>query len=226
MPIQKNWGGNEIYPSSKGLPKPQRNAVIILAAFAVFIIVFWIWQMGAHIKGPFDYQTSMATDTSEEDYNNLLKSADTDKDGLSDYAEIYTYKTSPYLEDTDSDGLSDKKEIDNGTDPVCPKGKDCHASVDTSAIATTSASNISGDANTASDVSDTTGSSADLDTTSVDENILQNVLNGQGDAATLRQFLISGGASKADLDQISDEDLMKSYQETLDAQSTSANLNQ
>lgn len=226
MPIQKNWGENAIDPNAKGLPKPQRNAVIILAAFAVFIIVFWVWQMGAHIKGPFDYQAAVTTDTSEEDYNNLLKSMDTDKDGLSDYAEIYTHKTSPYLEDTDSDGLTDKKEVDNGTDPVCPKGKDCHASVDTSAIATTSASGASGDINAATDISNNADSSADLDTVGVDENILQNVLNGQSDAATLRQFLISGGASKADLDQISDEDLMKSYQDTLDAQSANANLNQ
>lgn len=219
MPTQKNWEGNALDPNSKGLPKPQRNAVIILAAFAVFIIVFWIWQMGAHIKGPFDYQTAGTVDMSEEDFNNLLKSKDTDNDGLSDYAEIYTYKTSPYLEDTDSDGLSDKKEVDNGTDPVCPKGKDCHTSVDTSAIATTSASGVSGAADTTTDASN-------LDTTGVDENILQNVLEGKGDAATLRQFLISGGASKEDLDKISDEDLMKSYQDTLNNQNANASLSQ
>ncbi len=224
MLIQKNWGGNAIDPNSKGLPKPQRNAVIILAAFAVFIIVFWVWQMGAHIKGPFDYQTATTTNTSEEDFNNLLKSTDTDKDGLSDYAEIYTYKTSPYLEDTDSDGLSDKKEIDNGTDPLCPKGKDCSATIDTSAVATSTASDISSTITT--DAASAASSSANLDTTGVDETILQDVLNGKGDAATLRQFLISGGASKEDLDQISDADLMKSYQETLDSQSANTSSSQ
>ncbi|MFA6194852.1 MAG: hypothetical protein WC719_03880 [Patescibacteria group bacterium] len=224
MPIQKNWGGNETDLNSRGLPKPQRNAVIILAAFAVFIIIFWVWQMNAHIKGPFDYQTATTTDTSEEDFNKLLKTMDTDKDGLSDYDEIYVYKTSPYLEDTDSDGISDKKEVDNGTDPLCPQGKDCSGQIDTSAVATSTASDIS--STTTTDTAAVASSSASLDTTGVDESILQNVLNGQGDAATLRQFLISGGASKEDLDQISDEDLMKSYQETLNAQSTSASSSQ
>jgi len=54
-----------------------------------------------------------------------LKNKDTDKDGLSDYAEIYIYKTSPYLPDSDSDGFDDKTEIESGNNPLCPAGKDC-----------------------------------------------------------------------------------------------------
>ena len=54
-----------------------------------------------------------------------LQGIDTDKDGLSDYDEMYIYKTSPYLPDTDSDGYLDKQEIDNGYDPLCPAGQDC-----------------------------------------------------------------------------------------------------
>lgn len=40
-----------------------------------------------------------------------LKEMDTDGDGLSDYDEIYIYKTDPTLADTDGDGLSDYDEI-------------------------------------------------------------------------------------------------------------------
>jgi len=219
MPMFKNWEKNSLAPDNQGLPKPQKNAVLALAALAVFIVVFWAWQMQSHIKAPFDYGKTTETDgTAEEEYNKLLKNADTDKDGLSDYDEIYTYKTSPYLEDTDSDGLSDKKEIDNGTNPVCPEGKDCAAAIDTSAVATTSATTVLNTGSASSEVNTviTIGSST------VSEAALQNILDGKGDAATLRQFLLSGGASQEELDLISDEDLLKSYQETLESQNANA----
>ena len=54
-----------------------------------------------------------------------LQNKDTDKDGISDYEEIYLYNTSPYLEDTDSDGINDKEEIQSGKNPLCPEGQDC-----------------------------------------------------------------------------------------------------
>lgn len=212
---EKNWERNNLASDNQGLPKPQKNAVIILAALAVFVVVFWAWQIQSHIKAPFSYEKiSDASGTAEEEYNKLLKNADTDKDGLSDYDEIYTYETSPYLEDTDSDGLSDQKEVDTGTNPVCPEGKDCAAAIDTSAVATTSAA-VSNDNSTTG-----AGTSAVLDSSAISETVLQNVLDGKGDAATLRQFLLSGGASQEELNLISDEELLKSYQETLKNQST------
>jgi len=209
MPLSKNWEENKSDSNLKGPLKSQKNTVVILAASAVFIIVFWVWQMSARINRPFNYQGATVTDLSDTDYNNFLKNTDTDQDGLSDYDEIYVYKTSPYLEDTDSDGLSDKKEVDNGTDPNCPQGKDCNAAIDTSAAATINASGALIN----------TGSLTNLSSTSADETALQNALNGSSDAAALRQLLIeSGTASAADLSQISDADLMKSYQELLQSQ--------
>ncbi|MDP2944690.1 MAG: thrombospondin type 3 repeat-containing protein [bacterium] len=211
MPLQKNWEENKTDPNFKGLLKPQKNTVIILAASAVFIIVFWVWQMSARINRPFNYQTATVTDLSDADYINFLKNTDTDQDGLSDYDEIYVYKTSPYLEDTDSDGLSDKKEVDNGTDPNCPQGKDCNVAIDTSAAAAINASStLIG-----------TSSLTNLSSTGADETALQNALNGQSDAAALRQLLIESGASAEELSQISDADLMRSYQETLQSQAPS-----
>ncbi|MDP3971094.1 MAG: thrombospondin type 3 repeat-containing protein [bacterium] len=50
---------------------------------------------------------------------------DSDADGLSDFDELYVYKTSQYLEDTDSDGVSDGEEISTGEDPNCATGQVC-----------------------------------------------------------------------------------------------------
>ena len=44
-------------------------------------------------------------------------SADSDGDGLSDYEEIFTYDTDPWLADSDGDGVSDGDETAEGTDP-------------------------------------------------------------------------------------------------------------
>ena len=49
--------------------------------------------------------------------NDSLYNKDTDGDGLSDFEEIYFYKTNPYDQDTDSDGYFDNLEIKNGYDP-------------------------------------------------------------------------------------------------------------
>lgn len=60
----------------------------------------------------------------------ILQGKDTDQDGLSDYAEIYLYKTSAYLPDSDSDGVTDAIEIAQGSNPNCPEGTDCLQLVD------------------------------------------------------------------------------------------------
>lgn len=46
------------------------------------------------------------------------RTTDTDKDGLTDYEELYVYFTNPILDDSDYDGISDGVEIQNGTDPT------------------------------------------------------------------------------------------------------------
>lgn len=49
--------------------------------------------------------------------NSVLKSTDSDNDGLNDYEEMFTYFTNPRDFDTDGDGLSDRTEILKGTAP-------------------------------------------------------------------------------------------------------------
>ena len=213
--------------TNKSLPRPQKNAVIFLSAVAVLIVVGWVWQMRAEIRRPFVYNvgTDTTSNATTTDYINALKSRDTDGDGLSDYDEIYVYHTSPYLEDSDSDGIPDLQEIQQGTDPNCPQGKDCSAPIETAAssspVVATSTNNSDQTVNGSSQSAITLP--ADLSSVGINTTTLQNALSGQVDAATLRNLLIAGGANKADLDKISDADLMNSYQNTLNSQSQSQN---
>jgi hypothetical protein len=47
-----------------------------------------------------------------------LYSNDTDNDGLDDFDEVKTYKTSPKLADSDADGMNDAQELVAGTSPT------------------------------------------------------------------------------------------------------------
>ncbi len=187
------------YSTVKGLPRPQKIAVVVLALFAILIIVFWALQFRSQLNKPFQVETKK---TNTESIIIDPRQQDTDSDGLSDYDELNVYKTSPYLEDSDSDGLTDKQEVDQGTDPNCPTGKQCNVPLEIPDQT----------------ITQSTFSLPDELTTSEAENILQNALGGTIDANSLRQLLIQSGADQATLDQISDEDLMKSYQETLEKQ--------
>jgi len=211
MPKGSSSAGNGAASSLRDLPRPQKVAVVIFAVLAVIIVGFWIWQIRAQINGPFAPYDVASTATST-DLNTLLKSRDTDGDGLSDYDEIYVYHTSPYLADSDSDGISDKQEILNGTDPNCPQGKDCSAT-ENSASSTATVPSLTPPADLT-----TATSTPTLDSSGADQSALQSALNGQIDATTLRQLLISSGANPADLSKISDADLMASYQATLQKQ--------
>lgn len=193
----------------KNIPRKQKIAVFILAIAALVIIGFWVWQLNDRLASPFanpvDKKVNSASNASSTvpvDLHNI----DTDHDGLSDYDEINIYHTSPYLEDTDSDGIPDGVEIKNGTDPNCPTGKVCNGT-DNIAPSQTSTSSLA-----------VPSLSIPADMASSSQQTLQNALDGKADAATLRQLLLTSGADKAMLDQISDADLMKSYQQTLQNQ--------
>lgn len=205
----------------KNLPQPQKIAIVFFLILAVAIVIFWIWQMQVQITSPFAYNGTSTAVTATETNSasiDLLKKTDTDGDGLSDYDEIYVYKTSPYLPDTDSDGISDLKEVEQKTDPNCPQGQNCNAPIP----AASSSKLIIPDLSLPTPSTDIATSSVGTNLDSANQAILQNAMNGQADAATLRQLLISSGiSSQADLDKISDADLLKSYQETLNSQNSS-----
>ncbi len=102
----------------------------MLLIFGVTVVVLGILQMRNTIYNPFaitedDSNKNKALSIYENDQVKL-QSLDTDHDGLNDYEEIQFFATSPYLPDTDQDGIDDKKEIDQKTDPLCPKGENCN----------------------------------------------------------------------------------------------------
>lgn len=198
----------------KNIPRKQKIAVFSLAIAAIAIVVAWGWQFNNRLTSPFASSGNKIDTTNLASTTTIDLTADTDHDGLTDYDEINIYHTSPYLEDTDSDGIPDGVEVKNGTDPNCPTGKVCNG---TDNITPTASSTASSAGNSIS-LSVAPALSIPTDLASSSQQTLQNALDGKADAATLRQLLISSGADKVMLDQISDADLMKSYQQTLQNQ--------
>lgn len=198
------------------ISRRQKTAVIFLAFFGLLIIVLWAFQFHAQISDPFKVDKQKASSTSAVASSTDTHLLDTDGDGLSDYDEINIYHTSPYLEDSDSDGIPDKQEILQGTDPNCPTGKDCSAS-EASTTPVISSSTI--DTSIGSGLLDDTTQSSDTGASDTGAAATSTTVT----PAILRQILLQNGWSQADLDKISDEDIMKSYQEAnLNASGTSA----
>lgn len=183
---------------SKALPPQQRWAIILLSALGLSVLIFWAWQFKSRVSGPFQ------TPENKDKYAAIASSTDltkdTDGDGLTDYEESTIYDTSPYLADSDSDNINDGQEIKQGTNPNCPAGQTCGLEAIEPPAA--SSSNILGET-TAPEIATT---------------LEEKLISGDISTAELRQLLLENGADQAALGQLSDEDLLQFYQETLQAQ--------
>jgi len=182
-------------------PKQQKLIMIGLSLIGVAALSLGIAQFKKNLSSPFigyepigseraqqiidSYNTGSETDAS------VLKTQDSDGDGLTDYDEIYIYNTNPYSDDSDGDGFKDKEEIDSKNDPNCPRGKICEKKIVSPAPATSTDSNI--------DTNITAGSA-----------VLQNI-----SADTLRQYLREAGLSDDTLSKFDDTTLKSLYLETL-----------
>ncbi|MBU4421608.1 hypothetical protein L6259_02370 [Candidatus Parcubacteria bacterium] len=183
------------------MPKKERTGIIVLACAGVLALIFGAWNLGHDIKKPFLLKPGQAITTATSD--NLffeLQGKDTDKDGLSDYDELYIYETSPYLEDSDSDGKLDSEEVSGGSDPNCPEGKECGVQVKTASEP------VGFDVPTAADISQ--NSADQSDTAGIDINNLT--------VDAIKQILEASGIGKDVLDQIDDATLMDIYYKTLE----------
>jgi hypothetical protein len=116
-------------------PAETRFSVAVLGMCGAAVILLSSMYFRSNILSPFRVPTATLISAQEKlealaassDAHEAerLKGKDTDRDGLSDYAEISIYKTSPYLADSDSDGIPDAIEIAQGTNPNCPTGQTC-----------------------------------------------------------------------------------------------------
>lgn len=205
--------------STSQLSKGQKIGSSVLAVFAILLIFLWSAQLKKSISGPLsrgsDSNTlNSAIEKDSEDSEESLRNKDTDGDGLSDWDELYFYKTSPYLEDSDSDGFADKEEIDNSKDPNCPAGRDCY-----------SEGTVEGDASVVGeeDSEINSGSLNNLlgqfgvedDLPPAENQQINELFPSEMPANDLREMLIEYGMDKVILDQFSDEQLMESYKEIL-----------
>jgi len=205
------------------LNKSQKIAVISLAFFAFLIIILWSVQFkktitGGTINKIAENETKALDNSVGLIQENDLAEKDTDGDGLNDWDELNTYLTSPYLEDSDSDGFSDREEIESGNDPNCPQGVDCYGI----GSPYNKEGGITGDVslNSGNILFEQLGFNENANAGGTGDNQMQdqelkNFLGGQLDAASLRNLLLESGMDENMLNQISNEDLIKSYEEML-----------
>lgn len=179
---------------------PEKLFLLILV-FGVLAIVGGLWYLRVHIYKAFvvnqlaEQSNEQSAQQAVAEYNKLLadQQKDTDKDGLTDYFEINVYKTSPYLPDTDSDGISDKDEIDKGTNPNCPEGKDC------SIIAP----------------SQDEGTDLKSEANSLLPNNINNFDFNQQIGQEMRKLLLQSGVDPQILEQVTDAELAQLYQQVV-----------
>jgi hypothetical protein len=194
--------------------KLQKVTFFSLLFLIIAVIFLGLWQLKMRVSDPFKLKGDDSFQLAKTDQ--LNEEIDTDGDGLSDYNEVFLYGTSPYLEDTDSDGISDYEEIARGTDPNCPEGSNCFVLNEFFAEPENTFDNSLGYLELEEDLEEGLG---DISLSEeINESELKQALAGEIGAQELRQLLLESGADKELLDQISDEDLLTSYQEVLNNQ--------
>jgi hypothetical protein len=108
----------------------QQLGLVVFLVIGLATFVLGIIRIRKTIALPFVRRTDIvykSDEQLEQERIAKLKGQDTDSDGLSDYDELYVFRTSPFLADSDSDGIPDGVEVQQGTDPNCPKGSTCRS---------------------------------------------------------------------------------------------------
>jgi len=243
--------------------------VLFLIIITASAVVLGYLQLRQNIKVPLyssilseerakikqQYQVDNNVNTVEQAELTRLQNQDSDLDGLSDYSEIYLYKTSAYLEDSDSDGIWDKQEILAGSDPNCPEGQVCETSISQTessqpAVTEFIASDIDQEVANGLDLGDMEdllqlesqllSGELDLADIGIDDPDLQAILEQVRESnipeldqlsdeekdqvkqslenltpEEIRQELQARGIDRAILDQVSDEQMMEIFMQTL-----------
>ena len=219
-----------------GIDTSSKFLLVLVAIFGVGVIFMGIWMFRARIVSPLAFQippeVQEALDAVANDEDTeALRTKDTDKDGLTDYDEIYLYGTSPYLDDTDSDGQTEGQEVAASTDPNCPTGEDC-LGIQLVTTETEIADVIPELVNTELTIRDKTvgefrqilldqGYPAEELATISDDVLLftlqvlyeeygqEKIETETVDLESMRSFLVAAGASDNEVANLSDEELMR-----------------
>lgn len=175
--------------------KQQKIMFFAFMAFGIISLVLAFYQLKYSLRSPFfedvpaDAEIGQSDLAVKKDDSFFLQNTDTDKDGLTDYDELYVYDTSPYLADSDSDGFTDKQELDTKNNPNCPENKNCGLYLDKTFVASSSPPVIT------------------------PEYLLGGINTSASgiDVNALRQTLLQAGVPADVLAQISDEALLQEY---------------
>ena len=209
------------------LSNEQKAAFVLLTFLGLGGVVLGFLSFGANIRRPFDIQLAksaneapyLTLDQKEAKEKELQKTRDSDTDGLSDYDELYVFRTSPYISDTDSDGIDDKTEAFAGTNPNCPEGKTCSVTIVASDAANTASTPLDlsnpllGSVSAGSDIAQSINSPEDI------QAYVQSIT-----AAQIRSALEAAGTPKDKLDAITDEQMKKLFEQTITDANASGQL--
>lgn len=185
--FSENYQANFDDGSIKDKHRHKKLSLFIL--IAVVIVLLGVAQVYDSLIKPLEYEVPewLVEQLQQADEGTVtiaeLKAKDTDRDGLTDYQELYQYYTSMFLEDTDSDGLTDYEEVNAGNDPLCPQGESCSL---------------------LSLITPKTKLSDIIQEVALDPNLTVQ----QAAVSEFRQFLQEQGLPQEQLDALTDEDLM------------------
>ena len=194
----------------------QKTGFVLLLIFSFIAIGLGFLQIRNTMYEPFALSNKIPV-TLKDQVNtpDALRFRDTDKDGLSDFDELYVYGTSQYLYDTFGYGLSDKEVVAKGL-ALCPgAGKNCQTAAVSPGLSTTS----------------TPASSAIVSSGAIQDATLADPNAGAIDIAAIlsdpsqvREILVQGGVDKNVLKNITDAELLKTVQNIVSSSSSLISL--
>jgi hypothetical protein len=176
--------------------------IVLFVVIGASALVLGILNAGKSIGGPFKSGSSANGDSLAQ-AEAILRSKDTDEDGLSDYDELNVTHSSAYIKDSDSDGIDDGTEANEGTDPNCPKGQNC--GVPAPVIENPAGSGIDVNVNAGASVSEPSGIGGG---TSLPVATPSNITQ-------IRAYLKEQGLAEDILNSIDDQTLINMYNEAL-----------